>query len=100
MDSIDGRDVYDPRQFTEASFMKLLAYSTKLVSILKEGLANFSSTPNYRQFSKKVGHLVSTVVQYVTDHFNAGNIFVRTIFVQKGKCSPFLEFTPRLRQLP
>ena len=27
-----------------------------------------------------------------------GFIFVRTVFVQKGKCSPFLEFIPTLRQ--
>ena len=26
----------------------------------------------------------------------SGFIFVRTIFVQKGKCSPFLELTPTL----
>ena len=27
----------------------------------------------------------------------AGLIFVRTIFVQKGRCSPFLELTPTLQ---
>ena len=29
-----------------------------------------------------------------------GFIFVRTLFVQKGKCSPFLKLTPSLRQMP
>ena len=29
-----------------------------------------------------------------------GFIFVRTILVQSGKCSPFLELTPTLRQMP
>ena len=29
-----------------------------------------------------------------------GFIFVRTIFFQKGKCSPFLELTPTLWQMP
>ena len=70
IERIDGKDVYDSSSFTEASFMKLLAYSTKLVSILKEGLSNFS-TPSYRQFSKKAGHIVTITLQYVTDHFNA-----------------------------
>ena len=31
---------------------------------------------------------------YIT--LTAGFIFVRTIFVQNGKCSPFLELTPTL----
>ena len=30
----------------------------------------------------------------------AGFIFVRTIFVQNGNCSPFLELTPTPRQMP
>ena len=31
---------------------------------------------------------------------NSGFIFVRTIFVQNGNCSPFLKLTPTLRQMP
>ena len=31
---------------------------------------------------------------------NPGFIFVRTIFVQNGNCSPFLELTPTPRQMP
>ena len=30
------------------------------------------------------------------EKFNSGFIFVRTIFVQNGKCSPFLKLTPTL----
>ena len=35
-------------------------------------------------------------VTHDSQDLEAGFIFVRTIFVQKGKCSPFLKLTPSL----
>ena len=67
---VDGQDRYLPEVFSEMSFLKLLAYSSKLIAVLRRGLESFCG-PSYRQFSKRVGNMACQVVQYVTDHWDA-----------------------------
>ena len=66
----DGRDHYDPRRSSENSFLRLFAFSTTFVYLLKEGLATFN-TPRYRQFAKRLGQLIMHTVEYVSDHWAA-----------------------------
>ena len=58
----------DPVVFSETTFLKLFAFGTRLVFIMREGLFRFSS-PGYRQFAKKVGNVISLTVQYVSDQW-------------------------------
>ena len=66
----DGADQVctDPTVFSETTFLKLFAFGTRLVFIMREGLFRFSS-PGYRQFAKKVGNIISQTVQYVSDQW-------------------------------
>lgn len=68
-----GIEVYDKSQcmtrFTTTSFIKLFAFSTQFVNLLKSGLQHFSS-PCYRQLAKRLGRLVRHSLQYVSDHWS------------------------------
>lgn len=66
----DGKVTYDASNFSEASTLKLFAFATRLVGILRKGLANFSS-PSYSMFCKRVGDTISQTVQHVSDHWEA-----------------------------
>ena len=66
----DGRDHYDPRRSSENSFLRLFAFSTTFVYLLREGLATFN-TPRFRQFAKRLGQMIMHTVEYVSDHWAA-----------------------------
>uniref|UniRef100_A0A0K2TWM7 Ectopic P granules protein 5 homolog [Nasonia vitripennis] n=1 Tax=Lepeophtheirus salmonis TaxID=72036 RepID=A0A0K2TWM7_LEPSM len=65
---IDGEHVYDAKESSEYSFLKLFAFSTYFVYLLRDGLATFN-TPRYRQFAKRLGRMIRHTVQYVSDHW-------------------------------
>ena len=64
----DGRDVYDIRNSSQHSLLKLFAFSTQFVYLLREGLKTFN-TPKYRQFAKRLGRLIRHTVHFVSDHW-------------------------------
>ena len=66
----DGRDHYDPKRSSENSFLRLFAFSTTFVYLLREGLATFN-TPRFRQFAKRLGQMIMHTVEYVSDHWAA-----------------------------
>jgi hypothetical protein len=66
----DGRDVYDPATASEHAFLKLFAFATHFVYLLREGLRTFNM-PRFRQFAKRLGRLIRHTVQYVSDHWEA-----------------------------
>ena len=64
----DGRDVYDVSHSSQHSLLKLFAFSTQFVYLLREGLKTFN-TPKYRQFAKRLGRLIRHTVHFVSDHW-------------------------------
>ena len=66
----DGRDHYSPSHSTHHSFLRLYAFTTQLVFLLREGLRTFN-TPKYRQFAKRLARLIRHTVHYVSDHWQA-----------------------------
>ena len=69
IDQRDGRDVYNIRHSTQHSMLKLFAFSTQFVYLLREGLKTFN-TPKYRQFAKRLGRLIRHTVHFVSDHWH------------------------------
>ena len=66
----DERDHYSPGHSTQHSFLRLYAFATQFVYLLREGLRTFN-TPKYRQFAKRLGRLIRHTVHYVSDHWEA-----------------------------
>jgi len=64
----DGKDQYDVTMSSQQSILKLYAFSTQFVYLLREGLKTFN-TPRYRQFAKRLGRLIRHTVHYVSDHW-------------------------------
>ena len=61
---------YDPTRFTLNSFLKLFAFGTQFIALLKDGLQHFN-TPQYRQFAKRLGRLIRHTLQYISDHWES-----------------------------
>ena len=64
----DGEDQYDVRNSSQHSFLKLYAFASQFVYLLREGLRTFN-TPRYRQFAKRIGRLIRHTVHYVSNHW-------------------------------
>lgn len=59
-------DVWTGAAATPQHFLRLLAFGTVLVRLLRRGLEALA-VPRYRQLSKRLGRLVRHTVQYATD---------------------------------
>ncbi|XP_049842891.1 ectopic P granules protein 5 homolog isoform X1 [Schistocerca gregaria] len=70
VDRRDDRDLYDPSLVTEQHVLRLFAFCTVLVRLLRTGLATYSS-PRYRQFGRRLGRLIRHTVQYVSDQWQS-----------------------------
>ena len=64
----DGKDWYDVTRSTQQSMLKLFAFATQFVYLLRAGLKTFN-TPKYRQFAKRLGRLIRQTVHFVSDHW-------------------------------
>ena len=64
----DDTDHYDVTHSSQMSLLKLFAFSTQFVYLMREGLKTFN-TPKYRQFAKRLGRLIRHTVHFVTDHW-------------------------------
>ena len=64
----DNKDIYDVTHSSQHSLLKLFAFSTQFVYLLREGLKTFN-TPKYRQFAKRLGRLIRHTVHFVSDHW-------------------------------
>lgn len=52
----------------ERDLLRLIAIGSVLVKLFKSGLQTYSSKcSEYKQFSKRLGHLLQDTVNYVTD---------------------------------
>lgn len=61
-----NRDLYDVRRVTEHHILRLFAFATLFVRLLRQGLRTYDS-PRYRQFAKRLGRLIRHTVQYASD---------------------------------
>lgn len=64
----DDVDLYDTSSVTEEDFYRLLAFSTCVIKILKQGLHTFSLV-RYKQFTKRICQLIRHSVMYISDHW-------------------------------
>lgn len=62
----ESSDIWTGAAATPQHFLRLLAFSTVLVRLLRRGLEALA-VPRYRQLSKRLGRLVRHTVQYATD---------------------------------
>lgn len=62
----EGQDMWTGAAATPQHFLRLLAFGTVLVRLLRKGLEALA-VPRYRQLSKRLGRLVRHTVQYATD---------------------------------
>lgn len=52
----------------ECDLLRLIAIGSILIKLFKSGLQTYySKSAEYKQFSKRLGHLVQDTVNYVTD---------------------------------
>ena len=64
----DGGEHYNVSHSSQHSMLKLFAFSTQFVYLMREGLKTFN-TPKYRQFAKRLGRLIRHTVHFVSDHW-------------------------------
>ncbi|XP_033099652.1 ectopic P granules protein 5 homolog isoform X3 [Anneissia japonica] len=67
MDSTD-EDEYAIERVGSHHVVKLIAFATCVINILKKGLTTFNKA-RYRQFVKRIGRMIRHTVQYVSDHW-------------------------------
>uniref|UniRef100_A0A8C0IPS9 Ectopic P-granules 5 autophagy tethering factor n=1 Tax=Chelonoidis abingdonii TaxID=106734 RepID=A0A8C0IPS9_CHEAB len=59
---------YFPEKTTPQEMIKIFAFANSLVELLAVGLETFNRA-RYRQFVKRIGHLIRMTVCYVSDHW-------------------------------
>ncbi|KAK7871957.1 hypothetical protein R5R35_004755 [Gryllus longicercus] len=85
VDRRDERDIYEITRVNENHVLRLFAFSTVLVRLLRQGLRTYD-TPRYRQFAKRLGRLIRHTVQYASDHwecFRRCNRWVEPAMLQR-----------------
>uniref|UniRef100_A0A8C8R5P1 Ectopic P-granules autophagy protein 5 homolog n=1 Tax=Pelusios castaneus TaxID=367368 RepID=A0A8C8R5P1_9SAUR len=64
----NSKGAYFPEKTTPQEMMKIFAFANSLVELLAVGLETFNRA-RYRQFVKRIGHLIRMTVCYVSDHW-------------------------------
>ncbi|NXG21273.1 EPG5 protein, partial [Grallaria varia] len=59
---------YFPEKTTPQEMMKIFAFANSLVELLSAGLETFNRA-RYRQFVKRIGHLIKMTLCHVSDHW-------------------------------
>ncbi|NXM28148.1 EPG5 protein, partial [Oxyruncus cristatus] len=59
---------YFPEETTPQEMMKIFAFANSLVELLSAGLETFNRA-RYRQFVKRIGHLIKMTLCHVSDHW-------------------------------
>ncbi|KAM9328926.1 ectopic P granules protein 5 homolog [Gastrophryne carolinensis] len=62
------RGEYCPEKTTPQEMMKIFAFANSLVELLALGLETFNRA-RYRQFVKRIGHIIRMTLSYVSDHW-------------------------------
>lgn len=85
VDKKDNKDIYAVENLTEHHMLRLLAFSTVLISLIDKGLATYHVT-RYHQFAKRLCRLIRHCLQYVSDtweSFKVGNKVVDTAMLER-----------------
>ncbi|KAI1900325.1 hypothetical protein AGOR_G00048810 [Albula goreensis] len=59
---------YQPQATTSQKMMKIFAFASSLVELLAVGLETYNRA-RYRQFVKRIGHMIRMTLCYVSDHW-------------------------------
>ncbi|XP_051514293.1 ectopic P granules protein 5 homolog [Myxocyprinus asiaticus] len=59
---------YQPQATTSQKMMKIFAFASSLVELLVVGLQTYNRA-RYRQFVKRIGHMIRMTLCYVSDHW-------------------------------
>ncbi|XP_066509785.1 ectopic P granules protein 5 homolog isoform X2 [Hoplias malabaricus] len=60
--------IYQPQATTSQKMMKIFAFASSLVELLAVGLQTYNRA-RYRQFVKRIGHMIRMTLCYVSDHW-------------------------------
>ncbi|KAG7481387.1 hypothetical protein MATL_G00066210 [Megalops atlanticus] len=63
-----SKDNYQPQATTSQKMMKIFAFASSLVELLAVGLQTYNRA-RYRQFVKRIGHMIRMTLCYVSDHW-------------------------------
>lgn len=64
----ENEDTFRFNLWNEHDLLRLIAVGSVLIKLLKTGLQTYcSKSTEYKQFSKRLGHLLQDTVNYVTD---------------------------------
>jgi len=64
----ENENVVHINLWNEQDLLRLIAIGSVLVKLFKSGLETYySKSTDYKQFSKRLGHLLQDTVNYVTD---------------------------------
>nr|XP_014350649.1 PREDICTED: ectopic P granules protein 5 homolog [Latimeria chalumnae] len=65
---MNSKGAYQPERTSCQQMMKIFAFATSLVELLAVGLETFNRV-RYRQFVKRIGHMIRLTICYVSDHW-------------------------------
>ncbi|KAK1176492.1 hypothetical protein AOXY_G1382 [Acipenser oxyrinchus oxyrinchus] len=65
---INLKGAYQPQATTSQKMMTIFAFATSLVELLAIGLETYNRS-RYRQFVKRIGHMIRMTLCYVSDHW-------------------------------
>ncbi|XP_061116249.1 ectopic P granules protein 5 homolog isoform X2 [Conger conger] len=63
-----SKGIYQPQATTSQKMMKIFAFASSLVELLAVGLQTYNRA-RYRQFVKRIGHMIRMTLCYVSDHW-------------------------------
>lgn len=68
--------------WNESELLKLIAVASVLVKLFKSGLQTYcSKSSEYKQFSKRLGHLLQDTVNYVTDVLEEFKLVLKYVLI-------------------
>ncbi|XP_039614279.1 ectopic P granules protein 5 homolog [Polypterus senegalus] len=65
---IGSKGTYKPKATSSQKMMKIFAFASNLVELLAVGLTTYNRA-RYRQFVKRIGHMIRMTLCYVSDHW-------------------------------
>lgn len=78
----ENEEILGLNLWNELDLLRLIAVGSVLVKLFKTGLQTYcSKNSEYKQFSKRLGHLLQDTVNYVTDVLEEYKLVVYYVFL-------------------
>lgn len=94
----ENKEVLRINLWNEHDLLRLIAVGSVLVNLFKSGLQTYySKNMEYKQFSKRLGHLLQDTINYVTDVLEEFKLVIT--FILKSIINSLIFFFPELINL-